>query len=140
MLSNTTDYALRAILVLARRGAGRTLRADEIADAAGAPRNYMAKTLNALTKAGLLTSTRGPTGGFALAVPPANLTIARIVDVFEVPRRTPHCLLGTGRCNPAEPCAAHQRWTAITAAQREPLASTTVADLLGAPPSRREVA
>ena len=53
MLSCTADYALRAILVLARTGSDRPLRADEIADATGAPRNYLAKTLNALAKAGL---------------------------------------------------------------------------------------
>ena len=50
MLSCTADYALRAILLLARVGSDRPLRADEIADATGAPRNYLAKTLNALPR------------------------------------------------------------------------------------------
>lgn len=131
MLSSTADYALRAILVLARGFGQRPLRADEIADATGTPRNYTAKTLNALAKAGLVTSSRGPAGGFTLAVAPGQLTVARVVDLFDAPRPHTRCLLGTGPCNPARPCAAHQRWTEITNAQRAPLAATTVAELIG---------
>ena len=136
MLSNTADYALRAILVLARASSGQratALRADEIADAIGAPRNYLAKTLNALAKARLVASARGPGGGFTLAVAPTSLTVAEIVDLFDEPRPMPRCLLGTAPCNPAAPCVAHERWSAITAARREPFASTTIAQLLGAP-------
>ena len=61
MLSNTADYALRAILVLARASSeprATALRADEIARAIGAPRNYLATTLNALAKARLDPPTR----------------------------------------------------------------------------------
>ena len=129
MLSNTADYALRAVLALAHNG--RSMRADEIAAATGAPRNYLAKTLNALVKARLLTSTRGPLGGFTLAVAPGAITVARVVDLFAEPRRSPTCLLGAAPCNAATPCAAHQRWTALGAARRAPLVATTVADLLG---------
>jgi Rrf2 family iron-sulfur cluster assembly transcriptional regulator len=45
MLSSTADYAVRAILLLARHRGGPALRAEEIARATGAPSNYMAKTL-----------------------------------------------------------------------------------------------
>jgi Rrf2 family transcriptional regulator, iron-sulfur cluster assembly transcription factor len=131
VFSTTSDYALRAILVLARAYGVRRMRADEIADAIAAPRNYLGKTLNALAKAGLLTSTRGPQGGFALAVAPEALSVARVIDCFDEPVPQTRCLLGTAPCDRARPCAAHHRWTALTAARREPLATTTVADLLG---------
>ena len=130
MFSFTADYALRAILVLARHANGEALRADDIADRTGAPRNYMAKTLNVLAKAGLVTSSRGPQGGFTLACHPRELTVASIIDRFDDPRPHRRCLLGTGPCDPAHPCAAHERWTAVTAARRTPLTTTTVADLL----------
>jgi Rrf2 family protein len=129
MLSSTSEYALRAVLVLAREP-GRPLRADEIATATAAPRNYMAKTLNALAKAGLLTSARGPLGGFVLAHDPSSLTLAQVIDCFDEPRPQQRCMLGTAPCNPARPCSAHLRWTAITAARRSAFATTTVADLL----------
>ena len=130
MLSSTSDYALRAILVLARQANGRTLRADEIATATASPKNYMAKTLNALAKAGLVTSARGPLGGFTLACDPAELTIAQIIDCFDEPRPHRRCLLRASPCDPTRPCAAHLRWTSITDARRTPLDNTTVADLL----------
>lgn len=130
MLSCTSDYALRAVLVLAREQ-GRSMRADEIADSTGAPRNYLSKTLNALAKAGVLTSSRGPLGGFSLAVAPESLTIARVIDCFETRKPRTQCLLGGGLCDPAHPCSAHSVWTSITTTRREPLVSTTVADLIG---------
>jgi Rrf2 family iron-sulfur cluster assembly transcriptional regulator len=131
VLSSTSDYALRAILVLAQATDGRPLRADHIARATAAPANYLAKTLNALAKAGLVHSTRGPFGGFVLAVPAAELSLAQIIDCFDEPRPQTHCLLGNAACDLRHPCIAHQRWTAIKDARRAALADTTVADLLG---------
>ncbi|PYP75480.1 MAG: Rrf2 family transcriptional regulator [Gemmatimonadetes bacterium] len=130
MLSSTSDYALRAILVLAQAEPGRPLRADEIARATGSPANYLAKTLNALAKAGLVTSARGPLGGFTLAVDADQLTLARIVDCFDDPRPNTRCLLGARACDARHPCRAHDRWTAVQATRRAALANTTVADLL----------
>ena len=130
MLSQTSDYALRAVLVIAREFEKRSVRADEIARATGAPANYLSKTLNALAKAGVLTSARGPQGGFSLAVPPESLTLARIIDCFEFRKPTNHCILGGGPCNPGVPCSAHHRWTQINQARRAPLA-ISVAALIG---------
>jgi Rrf2 family transcriptional regulator, iron-sulfur cluster assembly transcription factor len=133
MLSSTSDYALRAILVLAQASDGRPLRAELIARATGSPPNYLAKTLNALAKAGFVASTRGPFGGFVLAVPASELTVARIIDCFDEPRPQSRCLLGNAPCDPRHPCSAHDRWTAIKSARRAALADTTVADLVGDP-------
>jgi Rrf2 family protein len=132
MLSSTSDYAVRAILALARVDTGRLMRADEVARATGAPANYLAKTLNALAKAGIVTSARGPRGGFSLALPPSELTLARIVDCFDEARPATQCLLGTRPCDPRHPCCAHERWTAVQQSRRAALADTTVADLLAA--------
>jgi len=131
LLTLTADYALRAVLVLAREPEAKAMQADRIAEAIGAPRNYLSKTLNTLAKAGIVTSARGPLGGFALAVPPHRLFVAQIADVFEEQRPHTKCLLGRRACNAAEPCAAHARWSAMMRAARGSLSSTTVADLLG---------
>jgi Rrf2 family protein len=130
MLSTTSDHALRAVLVLARHYGQRPVRANEIAEQTATPANYLGKTLNALAKAGVVTSSRGPTGGFMLADAPHRITLARVVDCFDEPRTQSRCLLGTTPCDPTRPCTAHSRWTAVQQARRAPLASTTVADLL----------
>lgn len=135
MLSATSDYALRAILLLARAHGTQPIRADEIADEIGAPRNYLAKMLNALAKGGLVTSARGPLGGFSLAIAPAALSLAAVVDLFDEPRPHERCMLGSKPCDPTHPCSAHARWTALRAARRAPLATTTFADLLDDTPT-----
>lgn len=131
MLSATSDHAVRAVLVLALQYGHRPMRADEIASVIGAPRNYLGKTLNTLAKHGVLTSSRGPAGGFSLAIAPDQLTLANVVDCFDEPRVQSKCLLGSSPCDPNRPCAAHHCWTSITAARRAPLSNTTIAALLG---------
>ena len=115
MLSITADHALRAVLLLARIPADHAMRADAIAESIGAPRNYLAKTLNALAKAGIVRSSRGPFGGFSLAMSPRELTIARVTQLFDERPRTGACLLKKSRCDADNPCSAHNTWTAITA-------------------------
>ena len=139
MLSSTSDYALRAILVLAQADPGQPMRADEIARSTGSPANYLAKTLNLLAKAGLVSSARGPQGGFTLVVPAEQLSLARIVDCFEEARPSTRCLLGNRPCDGLHPCRAHDRWTAVQQARRAPLADTTVADLLAGSPDAPSV-
>ncbi|MBL0173064.1 MAG: Rrf2 family transcriptional regulator [Gemmatimonadaceae bacterium] len=131
MLSITADHALRAVLMLARIPADHSMRADAVAEAIGAPRNYLAKTLNALAKAGIVHSARGPSGGFALAVAPRDLTVARVTQLFDERPRTGVCLLSKKACDANNPCAAHNTWTAITASALQAIETTTVADLLG---------
>ena len=137
MPSATADHAIRALLVLARSRGRHFVRADEIATATGAPKNYMAKTLNALAKARIVSSARGPAGGFALAVEPESLTLARVVDLFDAPRERSRCLLGSVPCNPLRPCTAHDLWTSVMRARRLALTTTTVADLLADPTASR---
>ena len=132
MLSRTAEYAVRAVVLLAKHYNQRLVSADEVASITGAPRNYLSKTLNALTRAGILTSARGPGGGFSLAMPPEELSVAQVADVFaEVHPVAARCLLGNGKCDRQHPCVAHQRWTAITMAAREPLLQTAISELSG---------
>jgi Rrf2 family protein len=138
MFGRTADYALRALLFLARQETDTGyVQARAIAKATGMPANYAGKVLNALAREGLVESARGPTGGFRLAVPPETITAAQIVDLFSPSVPNSRCILGTTNCNPRRPCAAHARWTAVLDAQRAPLAATTIADLIPPFPSNR---
>lgn len=129
-LSNTADYALRAVLLLGRSFGSGVLHADEVASATGTPRNYMAKVLNALAKAGVVSSARGPAGGFALSAAPETIKLARVIEIFDQPHRHTQCLLGNGPCLSAEPCTAHRNWESVVHRSREPLLDTTISDLL----------
>lgn len=128
MLSDTAEYALRAVLYIADNE-GR-IRVDTLAEALGLPRNYLSKTLYALTKAGVLASMRGPRGGFDLAVPADQLTLHRIVEPFDTIEARRTCLLGRKECSDAHPCPAHHRWKTVADQIATFFRTTTVDDLI----------
>ena len=131
MLNQTAEHALRAILFLARTENGEAVPAERIAEALGAPGNYLGKTLNTLAKRGLLSSARGPAGGFRLLRDADDLTVAEVVAaVSDGPRPSTRCLLGNQPCHADAPCAAHVRWSAVREETWWPLRRTTIADLL----------
>lgn len=83
-LSAKTEYASLAMLELARRQADEEpVRIREIADAHGVPSRFLVQILLQLKAAGLVTSTRGASGGYRLARDAAAITLADIRDVFE---------------------------------------------------------
>ena len=130
MISRTAEYALRAVIYLARVEDRRPVPVDDIAEALGAPRNYLSKTLYELVRVGVLRSLRGPTGGFSLAADPETLTVAELVDVFDESRTSGMCLLGGRLCDSGSPCEAHQVWSRTLETARAPLERTTIAQLV----------
>lgn len=131
MLSQTVEYALRATLVLARVHP-KPLAVAEIASAIEAPRGYLAKILSDLARDRILESTRGPGGGFRLALDPAAFVLADVVRSIDgVEER--RCLLGHGRCGDNPKCTAHPRWAPIAREMDAFFGNTTLADLLHQP-------
>ena len=128
MLSQTAEYALRAVLHLADQDPGHPVPVGDIAQALDVPRNYLSKTLHQLARAGVVSSTFGPGGGFRLAAPAESIPLARVVAPFDAAAER-HCLLGRARCADADPCPAHARWKGISAQIEQFFAATTVADL-----------
>ena len=130
MVTQTSEHAIRALLFLAQRHEGECVPAERIAQALGAPANYLGKTLNALARQGIVASTRGPAGGFRLRIPPAQVTLAEVVEAFSDVRPRATCLLGDRPCDGRHPCRAHGTWERVCAEMRAPLHETTLADLL----------
>lgn len=142
MLSQTAEYALRAVLHLARHEGEGPVRGDDVARALDVPRNYLSKILHALARDGILTSTRGPGGGFELAVRAGTLSLERVVGAFDDLAREGRCLLGHTVCSDATACGAHRRWKEVRGNVRAFFHETTVADLVAngaraAPPAAR---
>lgn len=131
MLSQTAEHALRAVLFLAGQPEGERVSAERIAEAIEAPRNYLGKTLAVLARAGMVTSARGPRGGFRLEVSASDLTLARVIGAFDESASRGVCLMGGRRCGEVAPCHAHESWKEVRTRSRAPLEATTIADLLG---------
>lgn len=128
MLSQTSRYALHALIVIARSGGQANVR--EIAEQASIPTNYLGKILHVLGRRGLLRSSRGAGGGFWLARPPKEIPLIEIIEAFEDRQFFARCLLGSESCPEGRPCAAHALWAPIVEQTRQFFETTTLADLL----------
>jgi len=128
MLSQTAIYSLQAMLRLAEAEGEGPVRVEDIARVLDVPRNYLSKILHALARDGLLTSTRGPGGGFRLSKPATEIRLAEVVRQEGVPSES-GCLLGRERCSDDDPCPAHHRWKDVSRAVREFFDQTSLADL-----------
>ena len=128
-LSQTAEYALQATLFLSEVEEDRPYRVDEIAGSLDVPRNYLSKILHALTRAGVLTSLRGPRGGFQLAIPAEELPLQEVVRHFYQLTGKRRCLLGRAVCGEGEGCAAHARWEGVALMVEAFFEGTTIAHL-----------
>jgi Rrf2 family protein len=131
MFSQTAEYALRAVACLARR-AGEPMTTRQIADASRVPAGYLAKILQALARAGVVTGQRGLNGGFLLAKRPEELTMLDVVRVADGSHRITACPLGIPEHAP-NLCPLHQRLDDAVAQAEQTLGGVLIADVLGEP-------
>ncbi len=131
MISKTAEYALRALLHLAREAADRPLRSSQIAEALGVPSNYLSKILHSLARDRILVSERGPRGGFRLARPAQELSLAEVLGPFDAHTTRRFCLLGRPECSDETACPVHDRWKEVSEPVARFFQDTTLGDLLG---------
>ena len=135
MISRTAEYALRAVLYMGGLPRGTTTSAIDTAAATQVPERYMARVLNTLAHAQLLSSTRGAHGGFRLEREPETVTLAEVIAPFDAVDAVPRCLLRDQPCSMDAPCLAHAEWHDVAAGLHDFFCHTTVADLLKKQPA-----
>jgi Rrf2 family protein len=127
MLPKTSEYALRAVVWLAREP-GRTASADLLAERTKVPRRYLHKVLQDLVGGGLVRSQPGPGGGYALARRPENVTILDVVNSVAPLERIRSCPLGLPSHTTL--CPLHSELDQVYAAAERALERVTIAKLL----------
>ena len=128
-LTNLADYAVVVMTAAARCDSGRASAAS-VAHATGIPAPTVAKLMGTLARAGLLASTRGIAGGFALARAANTISIAAIVEAVDGPIALTNCGSGdTSDCTLHGSCTVRPHWAPINAAVRGALAAVTLAEL-----------
>lgn len=129
MISQTTEYALRAIVHLAARSEQGPARAKDIAEAIHVPVGYLQKILRMLSRHGLLTASRGSAGGFVLAQPAEAISVLDVLNAtdFKLPR-IKRCPLGLP-CH-ADLCPLHRLLDSQIAGVEKVFGSTSLRDLL----------
>jgi Rrf2 family protein len=129
MLTQTSEYALRAMVYLARKGQDRFCGVKEIADATGVPFNYLAKILQLLARHRVLESQKGFGGGFRAARPLNRIHLLEIVDPLENIGKFKECVLGQRMCNDEVACPLHDAWQRISREYLGSLQNTTLQDV-----------
>ena len=130
IFSNSTEYALRALTELASKDRQGYVMLDEIIAGTNMPRDFLAKVFQKLVRGGILRSTKGRGGGFALTRPVYQITLMHIVETLDGPQTFDRCVVGMERCNDQMPCPQHDLYKPIRQRLKDYLNTTTLADLV----------
>lgn len=125
-ISAKTDYALRALCVLAAAEDGEAVKAADIAIAQEIPQAFLEGILVDLRRAGLIASRRGPDGGHRLARPSYGITLADVVRVIDGPLALVHGHRPELLTYAAPAARLQDVWVAVRAALRVVLETTTL--------------
>ena len=131
-VSAKVDYAVRAVVVLARTGASeeQPAKGDAIAEEQDIPLKYLENILGSLRRAGVVASQRGAEGGYWLARPPEQIAVAELIRAVEGPLANVRGARPEGVDYPDGTGALQPMWIAVRASLRDVLDVVTIADLV----------
>ena len=131
MLSNSSKYAIKAVLFLAiHSNKEDKIMAKDISEPINVPQAYIAKLLQTLVRAQIVSSNKGPKGGFYLEGENFNTPIMRIINAIEGEDALDACMLSLEKCNKDKPCPLHTILSVSRNHIVENLNNKTVKDLV----------
>jgi Rrf2 family protein len=108
MISNSTKYAIKAVLFLAlNSNEEKRVMVKDIASPIKVPQAYTAKLLQELSRQGVISSKSGPHGGFYLSEDNRDQPLINIVNVIDGENRLQACVLDLDKCDEEKPCPLH---------------------------------
>ncbi|QJD30031.1 SUF system Fe-S cluster assembly regulator [Methylococcus geothermalis] len=128
-ISKLTDYAIILLGQMARSDE-QTYAAAELAEHTSIAMPTASKILKALARAGIVTSTRGARGGYALAQKPEHTSVARIIGALEGPIALTECGIEQDLCQQSSSCEIRGHWNVINRAILAALESVSLADMV----------
>ncbi len=130
MFSKTSKYAIKAVLFLALHTTEkRKVAVKEIAKYINVPQPYMAKILQELSRQNIISSVRGPKGGFYLSDENKNQPLMQIISAIEGHQKVYECALSLEECNKNKPCPIHNLIVESKEKLLENLKTKTILDL-----------
>jgi Rrf2 family transcriptional regulator, iron-sulfur cluster assembly transcription factor len=130
MISKACKYGIRAVVFVASRTeAGLKLNVRDISREVDAPEAFTAKILQVLSKHQLISSLKGPYGGFYLTDAQLELPLLQIVEAIDGMTIFKECGLGLKQCSEVHPCPMHDRFKAARETLKDVFAKTTVRQL-----------
>ncbi len=135
MLSNTCKYAVRSVIYLAlNEEEGKKIGIKKISENLNIPTPFLGKILQTLAKQKLLLSTKGPHGGFSLAVEPSKINLIDIVKIIDGMDAFEMCLIGMNTCKSAHenerPCPVHEKFCDLRKEMLNMYQTETIGDII----------
>jgi Rrf2 family protein len=109
-ITRQADYAIRAVLYIAKLGAGQRAATSQIAQEQRIPPSFLAKIISQLSIAGLLQTSRGARGGVMLAATPEEITLLDVVEAIDGPIALNECVNDDGACSFGDDCPLRPIW------------------------------
>ena len=130
-INRQTDYAVRVLLALAKRGEGARLSSTDIQKEMLIPKAFMTRIVAQLSHSGLLNTFPGREGGLMLPRPASQITLRDVVEAFEGPILLSACLQVKGEddCPFQANCPVRPKWGRVQVAMLREMASITFEDL-----------
>jgi Rrf2 family protein len=126
IFSKKCEYGMQAVLYLAAREKGTLVSADEISKVLKIPREFVSKILQSLRDSGLISSTKGKSGGFSLAKDASRIKLIDVVAAIDGLDMFDSCVLGFPECSPTHPCPVHNTWGSLRTQTYDMLTSETI--------------
>jgi Rrf2 family protein len=128
-LTRAADYGVRVMIQLAAQAENGRVSLPELARATGTPESFLSKVLQSLTKAALISSQRGQTGGFRLTPRGAASSMRDVIEAVDGPICLNLCLISGRSCSRKAHCSAHPVWAEAQQAMMRVLSAATIASL-----------
>ncbi|TRO82391.1 RrF2 family transcriptional regulator [Desulfuromonas acetexigens] len=128
-LTRKGEYAIRGMVYLARQEPGKLILVNEIAETVDVPQSFLAKIFQGLTRLGLVRSSRGAGGGFALAKPAAEISLREVIEAVEGPICANRCVIDASFCDRSGDCTVHPVWHRVQNQVRSILDGVSLAEL-----------
>jgi len=131
MISNTSKYAIRALIYLELYSSHEKKEGiKSISQKLGIPSPFLGKIMQVLVKQQILESTKGPHGGFCLRKPAIDIPIMEVIELMEGKEPFNNCVIRTGACDPDQPCSLHKKLAPLREKIKALYSTETIADLV----------
>lgn len=130
MFSKTCEYALRATIYIAQKSSEeKKLGIEEITKAIDSPKHFTAKILQLLTRGNVVSSIKGPNGGFYITSKARQLPVKAVLVALGEYKVLEKCVLGLRECSEQKPCPMHAQYKFIRPQLQKLFESRTIQSL-----------
>ncbi|MCC6725439.1 MAG: Rrf2 family transcriptional regulator [Saprospiraceae bacterium] len=131
MFTKSCQYAIRAVIYMTEQKESlKNIGVKEMADSLQVPQQFLAKILQQLSKHNLISSVKGPNGGFYISEANGKVTLLDIVECIDGKAALSSCILGMPKCDSEHPCPLHHHFYGSREGLKTTLSSCEIGEML----------